>query len=162
MEQIRSVQTLRNSSYGNLICYGYICNLTKEYLINMSKSAELQHKHSDIISLMSVFGEYPKNKVAPAYKDWGYFLCIQSQVFDKFISACNGGRFKDIASFAVQNQDITFAITVILKLYELTRSGKKNIFCIKFGDKLMKKYGFWIEKEVFDTLSNEFNQQKTI
>ncbi|RDU71180.1 hypothetical protein [Helicobacter brantae] len=156
MKKIIHIQTIHNSEYGLLTCYGHICKETRHYISTMKKVSDFKHNHSDLIFLSSFFGTYPQSEFAPEIRDWKYFLCIKHSTLQMLLDSYNRGDFKSIASFPMQHRELAFALPVILKAYELTRSGKKNIFCIDFNKLPQKNYYFEIEREVFNILSEEF------
>lgn len=107
--------------------------------------------------ILSFFGEYPSNETnSDAKKDWEFFLCAEVEVFENFLQTCNNSNFKAIAKISSQNKDIAFVLPLLLKNYELIRSGKKNVFAIKIFQDEKQWYGFRIGKEVLAVLSDEF------
>ena len=156
MKKIIHVQTIRNSEYGLLTCYGHICPETKHYISTMKKVSDFKHNHSDVIFLSSFFGTYPKSDFSPEIKDWKYFLCIKHSTLAILLDGYNKGDFKSIATFPIEHRELAFILPAILKAYELTRSGKKNVFCVDFNKMAEKNYYFEIDREVFNILSGEF------
>lgn len=156
MKKIIHIQTMHNSEYGLLTCYGHICPETRYYLRTMKKVSDFKHNHSDEIFLSSFFGTYPKTDFSPAIKDWKYFLAIKRTTLQTLMDSYNKGDFKNIASFPMQYKELAFALPLILKVYELARSGKKNVFCVELNKLPEKNYYFEIDREVFNILSEEF------
>lgn len=153
MEKVKHTQMFQTQEYGDFVCYGFICNSTKHYLSSM-KTTETLHKGNFPLTIIKTFGEYPRIKVAPAYKDWEAFLSIQSNLFDELMLGYNIGDFTAITNFSIQHKDLGFALPLLLKNYELIRSGKKNVFAIKIKD----RYCFKIDKELFEVLAKELGE----
>lgn len=156
MTKVMHLQTIQSEEYGNLKCYGLICNQTDYYLSNMKNPIPLLYKHSPFISILSFFGKYLPKKTAPSLKGWEYFLCIHCSVLEEFLIAYNSGDFEEIAKFSVQYKEIAFIFPLIIKNYELIRSGKKNIFAIEFEVNQEKHYCIKIQKNVFKALLKQF------
>lgn len=160
MKKIIHIQTMHNSEYGLLTCYGHICPETRYYIRTMKKVSDFKHNHSGEIFLSSFFGTYPKSEFSPAINDWKYFLAIKRDTLQTLMDSYNKGDFKNIASFSMQNRELALVLPLILKTYELTRSGKKNVFCVEFNKTPKKDYYFEIDREVFNTLSEEFKNKE--
>lgn len=156
MEKIKHKQTLQSLEYGTFPCYGLICKSTQHYLGNMKKAVQMKHTKPSFF-ILSFFGEYPSDETdSDAKKDWEFFLCAEVEVFESFIQAHNSSDFKAIAEISSQNKDIAFVLPLLLKNYELIRSGKKNVFAIKISQDEKRWYGFRIERDVLAVLSDEF------
>lgn len=156
MEKIKQTQTLQNLEYGNLPCYGLICKDTQHYLGNMKKAVQMKHTNPSFF-ILSFFGEYPSDEIdSDTKKDWEFFLCAEVELFDSILQACNSSDFKAIAEISSQNKDIAFVLPLLLKNYELIRSGKKNVFAIQIAQDQKQWYGFRIERDILAVLSDEF------
>ncbi len=156
MEKIKHKQTLQSLEYGILPCYGLICKNTQHFLTNMKKAVQMKHVNPSFF-ILSFFGEYPSDETdSDAKKDWEFFLCAEVEVFENFLQAYNSSDFKAIAEISRQNKDIAFVLPLLLKNYELIRSGKKNVFAIQIAQDQKQWYGFRIERDVLAMISDEF------
>lgn len=158
MEKIKHKQTLQSLEYGILPCYGLICKNTQHFLANMKKAVQMNHANPSFF-IFSFFGEYPTDETDfDTKKDWDFFLCAEVEVFESFLQAYNSSDFKAIAEISSQNKDIAFVLPLLLKNYELIRSGKKNVFAIQITRDQKQWYGFRIERDVLAVLSDEFER----
>lgn len=156
MERIKHKQTLQSLEYGILPCYGLICKSTQHYLGNMKKAVQMKHTNPSFF-ILSFFGEYPLDEAdLDIKKDWEFFLCADVELFDNILHAYNSADFEAMAEICKEHKEIAFVFPLLLKNYELIRSGKKNVFAIQIFQDQKRWYGFRIGKEVLAVLSDEF------
>lgn len=156
MEKIKHKQTLQTLEYGIFSCYGLICKDTQHYLGNMKRAVQMNHINPSFC-ILSFFGEYPSNETdSDAKKDWEFFLCAEVELFDNILQAYNSADFKAMAELSKEHKEVAFIFPLILKNYELIRSGKKNVFAIKISQDENQWYGFRIERDILAVLSDEF------
>lgn len=153
MEKIKQTQTLQNLEYGNLPCYGLICKDTQHYLGNMKKAVQMKHTDKSF-HILSFFGEYPLDETElNTKKDWEFFLCVEVELFDNILQAYNSANFKAMAELSKEHKEVAFIFPLILKNYELIRSGKKNVFALEMDRDGKKNYLFHIDRTLLATLT---------
>lgn len=153
MEKIKHTQTIFSNHYGEIPCLGLISNDFKHYLVNMKKTHTFNIPKVNEIIIQGFFGEYPPNGLDLNYKDWNFFICIEARVFDDLLARYGKGDLNAIADFSIYHIDISFLLPLLLKQYELIRSGKKNVFALEMERDGKKNYCFYIDRATLATLT---------
>lgn len=154
MEKIKHTQTISSNRYGEIPCFGLISNDVKRYLSNMEKTHTFSIPKVQKIIIQGFFGEYPANGLVQNYKDWSFFICIEAEVFDDLLSRYGKGDLNAIADFSIRHIEISFLLPLLLKQYELIRSGKKNVFALEMERDGEKNYCFYIDRAILATLTS--------
>lgn len=153
MEKIKRTQHISSLHYGELPSYGLISDDMNYFLSNMKKTHTFEIPKVKEMIIQGFFGEYPSNGLNPNHRDWSFFICIEAKVFDQLLQAYNCGDLNAIANFSILYFEINFLLPLLLKQYELIRSGKKNVFALEMDRDGKNNYLFYIDRSILATLT---------
>lgn len=127
MKRFFCSRTVKTQGIGSLFYYGNTYKEIRQFLRKVREFEAIPAPSSSLFYYLTLKGEDPLNKTSKSEE----FLCMKRKPLIKLLTFLKNKDFEKLAEFGVQYKEIATIIPWIVKKFEFTRSGKKDLYILE-------------------------------